>query len=119
MGGFLLGLVQVILYVAVQQTSGFDCDYVMLPVSGLIIGYFTNWLAIKMTFYPVYPHMACGNMLNFQGVFMKRQEEAGDQLARLVCEKVVDAKAMLSYLIESPNSAQGVERVLQIYKKHI
>jgi uncharacterized membrane protein YheB (UPF0754 family) len=117
--GFLLGMVQVVLYIVLKNIKGFDWDYVMLPVSGLIIGYFTNWLAIKMTFYPVWPHMYCNNTVNIQGVFMKRQREASDQLARLVCSKVVDAKAMLTYLVESPNSSKGVEKVLEIYKKHI
>merc|ERR1719443_88948 len=50
--GFLLGLVQVIFYVAFANTWKY-VDYVLLPVSGLVIGYFTNWLALKMTFCPI------------------------------------------------------------------
>lgn len=115
--GFLLGLVQVILYVFLQNVSGFD--YVMLPLSGLIIGYFTNWLAIKMTFYPIWPHMYLTNMLNLQGVFMKRQREVAGQLSRLICEKVIDSRAMLAYMIESPRNTERVGKLLEIYRKHI
>merc|ERR1712232_515606 len=108
--GFLLGLVQVVFYIALKNVGNFDWDYVMLPVSGLLIGYFTNWLAIKMTFSPVWPHMYLNNVVNIQGVFMKRQKEASEQLAALVCEKVVDARAMLNYMIESPNGSHGIDK---------
>jgi len=121
--GFLLGLVQVVLYMALQgvQSPSWlpSWDYIMLPVSGLLIGYFTNWLAIKMTFSPVWPHMYLNNVINIQGVFMKRQKEASEQLAQLVCEKVVDARAMLNYMVQSPNGSQGIDMILEIYKRHV
>ena len=94
--GFILGLVQVLLYIWLQDVPGMD--YVMLPVSGLIIGYFTNWIAIKMIFRPVWPHQYCGGRLNVQGVFMKRQREASQKMAELICRNVVDARAMLHYM---------------------
>lgn len=93
-------------------------DYVMLPVSGLIIGYFTNWIAIKMIFRPVWPHQYCNGRINVQGVFMKRQREASQKMAELICKNVVDARAMLHYMMRSPNST-GVDKVLQIYRKHV
>jgi len=117
--GFLLGLVQVVFYIALKNVGNFDWDYVMLPVSGLLIGYFTNWLAIKMTFSPVWPHMYLNNVVNIQGVFMKRQKEASEQLAALVCEKVVDARAMLNYMIQSPNGSHGIDKIIEIYKTHV
>merc|ERR1719160_1712693 len=115
--GFLLGLVQLILYTALSHVK--NADYVVLPVSGLVIGYFTNWLALKMTFAPVWPHMMCGNYINVQGVFLKRQKEAADQMASAICEKVIDARAMMDYMFRSPASNGGVDRVLEIYRRHI
>merc|ERR1719498_718119 len=88
--GFLLGLVQLILYTALSHIK--NADYVVLPVSGLVIGYFTNWLALKMTFAPVWPHMFCGNYINVQGVFLKRQKEAAEQMASAICSKVIYAR---------------------------
>merc|ERR1712100_117257 len=105
--GFLLGLVQLILYTVLSHIK--NADYVVLPVSGLIIGYFTNWLALKMTFAPVWPHMMCGNYINVQGVFLKRQKEAADQMAAKICEKVIDAQAMLDYMFRNPAKTGGVE----------
>lgn len=89
--GFLLGLVQVVVYLLLENVPGMD--YIMLPVSGLIIGYFTNWIAIKMIFRPVWPHQYCKGKVNVQGVFMKRQREASQKMAELICKNVVDAKA--------------------------
>lgn len=118
--GFVLGLVQVILYVVLEPLDLWWADFVMLPVSGLIIGYFTNWLALKMTFSPIMPHMMCGGYVNFQGVFLKRQAEAADQMAKAICEKVIDARAMMDYMMRSTgNSSDGVEQILAIYNKHI
>ncbi|CAE8631222.1 unnamed protein product [Polarella glacialis] len=114
--GFLLGLVQVGFYLALENSPGMD--YYMLPGSGLIIGYCTNWLALKMTFWPVWPHMMCGGYVNFQGVFLKRQKEASCKMAQLICEKVVDAQAMLNYMLRSPSST-AVVKVLDIYRAHV
>merc|ERR1719446_511193 len=116
--GFLLGLVQVGLYIATDGMWEYT-DYVLLPVSGLIIGYFTNWLALKMTFAPVWPHMYLGNHINIQGVFLKRQKEASEQMAAAICEKVIDAKAMMDYMFRNPNATESVDQVLGIYRRHI
>jgi uncharacterized membrane protein YheB (UPF0754 family) len=115
--GFILGLVQVGLYVLLEGKWKY-IDYVMLPVSGLIIGYFTNWLALKMAFRPIWPRMMCGNVINIQGVFLKRQQEAANQMANVICDKVIDSRAILAYIVQSPEST-GVEQVMEIYKRHI
>jgi len=122
--GFILGLVQVGLYLAFQTGGIMDLhfkytDYVMLPVSGLLIGFGTNWLALKMTFSPIWPHMMCGNYINIQGVFLKRQKEAADQMATAICKKVIDARAMVNYMIKENNSGAGMDKVLEIYRRHI
>ncbi|CAE7472969.1 unnamed protein product [Symbiodinium natans] len=114
--GFVLGLVQVVFYVMLKDYPGMD--YVMLPVSGLIIGYYTNLLALKMTFRPVWPHQYCNGRIIVQGVFLKRQREASQKMAELICRNVVDARAMLNYMLRSPSST-GVEKVLDIYRSHV
>jgi len=112
--GFLCGCVQLVIYVNVR---GKWTDYWMLPLSGLIIGYFTNWLALKMTFSPVWPHMMCGGYINFQGVLMKRQKECAEKMAALVCSKVIDARAVLQFIIET--SPDGAEKLMAMYQKHL
>lgn len=117
--GFTLGIVQTGLYVWNDQSLKLGYfDYILLPVSGLIIGYFTNFLAIKMTFSPIHAHIMCGGYVNFQGVFLKRQKEASEELAKLVCSQIIDAKAMLEYMLKSGSSA-GIDKVLEIYQTNV
>jgi uncharacterized membrane protein YheB (UPF0754 family) len=117
--GLMLGLVQTGLYVWNDNSLHFKYfDYVMLPVSGLIIGYFTNYLAIKMTFSPIQAHIICCGYVNVQGVFLKRQREASIELAKLICSQIIDAKAMAEYMFSTGSSA-GVDKVLGIYQTHI
>jgi len=110
--GFLLGLVQTVLYVVLPQ-DGY-MDYWLLPGSGLIIGWFTNWLALKMTFSPIWPHMFCGNTLNWQGVFLKRQGIAAEKMSALITRNLMSAKNMFAYMAES--NPEGVDKLLAIYQ---
>ncbi|MFA5856084.1 MAG: DUF445 family protein [Candidatus Pacearchaeota archaeon] len=59
---------------------------ISIPIIGFIIGYFTNYLAIKMLFYPKKP------IFGFQGVLPKRRKE----LAKNIAE--VSPKAMPEYI---------------------
>lgn len=115
--GFVLGLVQMGLYLAFPTEKYPRADYYVLPISGLILGWFTNWLALQMTFRPIWPHMFCGNYLNVQGVFLKRQREAAAKMSQLICAKVVDARAMFQYMVKS--SGAGVDKLLEIYRTNL
>jgi uncharacterized membrane protein YheB (UPF0754 family) len=111
--GFILGLIQVVLYYYVTAAWA---DYVILPVSGVIIGFFTNWLALWMTFRPIWPHHFCYGFCNFQGVFLKRQTAAAMQISKLITDKVVYTKAMIEYILKNGN---GADALLDIYVRHI
>merc|ERR1712070_432925 len=118
MGG-ILGLVQMGLYLAFPTSKYPYADYYVLPISGLILGWFTNWLALKMTFYPIWPHMFFNNRVNFQGVFLKRQKEAAAKMSQLICAKVVDARAMLQYMLQNESSGGGVDKLVEIYRTNL
>jgi len=107
--GFLLGLVQCAVY------SKYPDRFWVLPLSGLFIGYFTNWLSINMIFKPVYPHILCCGYLNIQGVFLKRQSEVALDLTSMMCTHLVNARRMLEFVIKSPNYAQ----VLEIFQRNL
>jgi hypothetical protein len=112
--GVLFGFAQLGLY---HACTGENADYYILPASGLIIGYLTNYLALKLTFKPTWPHILCCGYVNVQGVFLKRQREAADELSSLICSKVIDFRAMLAYALQTTDS--GFDDVLEIYEKHI
>lgn len=53
-----------------------------IPLISAFIGYFTNWVAIKMLFHPKEPVRILG--LTIQGIFPKRQQQFGEKLGKLV-----------------------------------
>jgi len=50
-------------------------NLIILPLTGLIIGFFTNWLAIKLLFIPRKP------ILGIQGVIPKRKQKIAEKIA--------------------------------------
>jgi len=106
--GFILGVVQMLIWKYVHV-------WWSLPLSGLIIGYFTNWLAITMIFRPVQPHVICGGYINVQGVFLKRQQQVSRELTNMICTHLIYARKMLEFVIRT----EGFQQVLGIYQSHM
>lgn len=50
-------------------------NLIILPLTGFIIGYFTNWLAIKLLFWPK------NKILGIQGLIPKRKQIIADNLS--------------------------------------
>lgn len=106
--GAIMGFVQMAIYAHFQA-------WWILPLSGLLIGYFTNWLAITMIFKPVQPHIICGGYINIQGVFLKRQQQVATELSSMICTKLIYARRMLEFVVRS----ESFEEVLEIYQRHM
>lgn len=83
--GFLFGLVQMVVCFFYPKNW-------VLPVAGFIVGWFTNYLALKVIFQPVDPVLICG--FEIQGIFLKRQKEVSEVFARVVCTEILHIKAM-------------------------
>lgn len=64
--GFVLGCVQLIIWAVTKSP-------IVLPLFGLLIGWFTDWLALKMIFLPREPRTFFG-FYTWQGVFQKRRD---------------------------------------------
>jgi uncharacterized membrane protein YheB (UPF0754 family) len=125
--GCILGIIQMFLWLAINEGNDEPCKagdhsvrcwigYIILPVSGLVIGIFTNWLGITMIFRPVEPHIICGGYVNFQGVFLKRQPQVAKELTQVICTELVTAEKMLTFVLKSQGT---MDKVLQIYQDHM
>ena len=79
-----------------------SCSAWVLPVAGFIVGWFTNFLALKVIFRPLEPKIFCGYKV--QGIFLKRQEAVSDVFARIVCTEVVHVKAIFDEILTGPLS---------------
>ena len=94
--GFLLGIP------AAFITEVWFHEWWLLPLSGVIIGYVTNLVAIWMIFEPVRPTNV--GPFKVQGLFLRRQREAGDIYARIVSDHVVTLSNMGEELLRGPRS---------------
>lgn len=61
--------------------------YIELPLIAALIGWFTNWVAIKMLFHPR-KKIKIG-FLEIQGVFPRRQKIFAEKLGRIVAHELV------------------------------
>jgi uncharacterized membrane protein YheB (UPF0754 family) len=61
--------------------------YIVIPIISAFIGWFTNWVAIKMLFHPKEPKKILG--FTFQGIFPKRQMAFAKNLGRLVSNELL------------------------------
>lgn len=94
--GFILGLVQMIVWVSKPKPW-------TLPVAGAIVGYATNWIAIKLLFDPVEP-VQCGPIV-VQGLFESRQVEVSDEFGTFMAKRVLNSGRLLEALAQ--DSADG------------
>jgi uncharacterized membrane protein YheB (UPF0754 family) len=73
----------------------------LLPICGIVVGYVTNLLAIKMIFEPVEPRKV--GHFTLHGLFLRRQREAADVYARIIADDVITMRNIGRELLEGPS----------------
>lgn len=104
--GFLFGLVQMVIWNYYQV-------WWLLPAGGLVVGYLTNFLALKLIFRPVEPVKI--GPFTIQGLFMKRQNEVSEQYAKILAEELLTAEHIFAFIIET----KGMEPIADLCRKHV
>ena len=74
---------------------------VLIPIISAFIGWFTNWIAIKMLFHPKEPKKILG--ITFHGIFPKRQQQFAEKLGKLVSSELISFKE-IEQKITSPEN---------------
>lgn len=85
----------------------------LIPVISAFIGWFTNWVAVKMLFHPRNPKIILG--YNIQGIFPKRQEQFAQKLGKLVAEELLSFADIEQKIINPEN----LKKVLPQLETHI
>lgn len=85
----------------------------LLPAVGFVIGWLTNFLALKMIFEPTNPRRILG--FTWQGSFLRRQHEVSEAYARLVARNIVSTRNILRAMFEGPGGA----RLLEIIQRYV
>ena len=70
----------------------------LIPVVGALIGWSTNWLAIKLLFRPYEPIRFPGTPFAIQGVIPKRRRELAATVGRVVEEELLSVDDLVAYL---------------------
>ena len=84
-----------------------------LPLIGALIGWFTNYIAIKMLFHPKDEVRIF--FISIQGVFPKRQKDFARKLGQIVSEELLSVHDITKHLKEKATS----EAILQHIAKRL
>ena len=103
--GFLLGLGQMALWAVRPQPW-------TLPVAGALVGYVTNYVAIKLLFEPAEP-VDLGPV-TVQGLFESRQKEVSEEFAYFMENRVLSSPMLLGALAN-----QNEQELFEFLRKHL
>ncbi len=85
----------------------------LIPLISAFIGWFTNWIAIKMLFHPKEPKRILG--LTFHGIFPKRQQQFAEKLGKLVSNELLSFEDIEKKITNKEN----VDKILPEIEAHI
>jgi len=89
----------------------------LLPILAALIGWITNYLAIKMLFHPHQPKKILG--LTFQGVFPKRQVQIAEKLGDLVANELFSMQDVAQKIEDLSTQPEVLEEVGKRIEKTI
>jgi uncharacterized membrane protein YheB (UPF0754 family) len=104
--GFSFGLVQMVVWY-------FFPSWYLLPIAGLLVGWATNWLALKLMFEPQEKKQYGG--VTFQGLFIKRQAEVSEHYARIIAGNILTSEKIFHRILRGPASG----RLVDLVSKHV
>lgn len=102
--GFLFGLIQMAIWY-------YFPEWWILPLAGLIVGYATNWLALKLIFEPVEERSVFG--MKFQGLFIKRQKEVSEEYAKMLTAEIFTFDRIFAAIINGTTKDKFIDLVLK------
>ncbi|WP_200834340.1 DUF445 family protein [Amycolatopsis alkalitolerans] len=105
--GFALGIVQLAVWALTKSP-------IVLPLFGLGIGWFTDWLALKMIFLPREPREFFG-LYTWQGVFQKRKEQVSADYGDMIAREIITIPNLLEEILRGPRS----DRLFQMITREV
>jgi uncharacterized membrane protein YheB (UPF0754 family) len=90
-----------------------DWILILIPLISAFIGWFTNWIAIKMLFHPREPKKIL--WITIQGIFPKRQQQFALKLGKLVSNELLSF-ADIEKKVSNP---ENIAKILPVLEAHI
>ncbi|MGQ0837117.1 DUF445 domain-containing protein [Actinokineospora sp.] len=109
--GFALGLVQTVVWALTREP-------LVLPIFGAAIGWFTDWLAIKLVFFPREQTKILG-LIPFQGVFQRRRAEVARQYGDIVAREVMTVPNIIDGILRGPKSDRLLTTIQRIVRQTV
>jgi uncharacterized membrane protein YheB (UPF0754 family) len=97
--GFVFGFA---LGIPVAALTYFVPFWWLLPVLGVLIGWFTNWVALWMIYEP--PEWERVGPFRWKGLFIRRQPEVSDVYATIVADDILTVSEFGKELLQGPQS---------------
>ncbi|GAA3828754.1 MULTISPECIES: DUF445 domain-containing protein [Amycolatopsis] len=94
--GFALGCVQLLVWALTKSP-------IVMPLFGLGIGWFTDWLALKMIFLPREPREFFG-LYTWQGVFQKRRDQVAADYGDMIAREIITIPNLLEAILKGPKA---------------
>ncbi|WP_438938473.1 DUF445 domain-containing protein [Amycolatopsis orientalis] len=94
--GFSLGCVQLLVWALTKSP-------IVLPLFGIGIGWFTDWVALKMIFLPREPKRFFG-FYTWQGVFQKRKDQVAADYGDMIAREIITIPNLLEAVLSGPKS---------------
>jgi uncharacterized membrane protein YheB (UPF0754 family) len=94
--GFVIGLVQVVAWAMTHSPW-------IMPIFGGLTGWVTDWLALKMIFFPRQPKRFFG-LVTWQGLFQKRRQEVARDYGDLIAKEILTIPKVLEAMLTGPKS---------------
>jgi uncharacterized membrane protein YheB (UPF0754 family) len=104
--GGTIGLLQMTLWLLFHEP-------LIMPAFGLIVGWFTDWLALKLIFNPKRPLRIFG--ITFQGLFLKRRKEVAADYGALIADEIITPRKVIEAVLKGPLS----DRVFLSIRKQV
>ena len=86
---------------------------ILIPIISAFIGWFANWLAIKMLFHPRKPKKILWFTLH--GIFPKKQHQFAEKLGKLLSEELISFSDIKEKVIHPGN----VQKIMPLVEEHI
>jgi len=88
-------------------------QFILIPVISAFIGWFTNWIAIKMLFHPKEPKRILG--ITFHGIFPKRQKIFAEKLGKMISAEFLSFED-IEQKIADP---QNLQKLMPMIEGHV
>ncbi|MEJ3656744.1 DUF445 domain-containing protein [Actinomycetes bacterium KLBMP 9759] len=94
--GAAIGVVQAVAWAVFRSP-------LIMPLFGLVTGWFTDWLALKMIFNPKQPKRYLG-LFEWQGLFLKRRREVAAAYGALIAKEIITPHNVIQAVLRGPTS---------------